>query len=298
MADAPRSSRPPTDPTLAARLREQVGRLTREVVTAVPDGRRVWLNKTALAALSCDGRYLDHVDTPFTWSTATAAGQLAHAAVEIDIVGGRRRTVNEIVQFAWNDLTARATSAGRYLGGLTGVESDALRAETRSRCLAFRDTFPQLPPWMHPRAEVALTWRLSPGVIVKGVPDLVVGRPHPERRLMQLVELKTGSRFSSHRDDLHLYALLATVKYGVAPFRVATYYLDEADWEREDVTPELLESAASVLAGKIIRAVELTLSPPADNDLRLRSGPACNWCNRAPTCPLATRPSSLELVAA
>lgn len=291
------TDRPPTDHRLGARLRDLVRARTGGAVLRLPPDRRLWLSKSTLAALSCDGRYLDHRDTPFVWSTATVAGQLAHTAVEIDLAGARRRTIEEIVAFAWHRLATGGTSAGQYLAGLDGVEADALRGDTARRCIAFRDCFPHLPGWMHPRTEVALTWRLSRQVTVKGVPDLVVGRPHPDRRLMQIIDLKTGGRYDTHVEDVRLYALLATVKYGVAPFQVATYYLDEADWKVEEVTADLLEEAAHLLAEKAARAVDLELSPTQD-DLSLQAGPGCNWCSRAPDCPLAPQRAKLRLVAA
>ena len=296
-ADDRSDERPPTDPGLGAHLRDLVLSRVGGAALRLPPGERLWLNKTALAALECDGRFLDHRRTSFSWSTATVAGQLAHTAVEIDLAGGRQRGIDEIVAFAWQQLADGPTSAGAFLATLSGVEADALRAETASRCVAFRECFPHLPAWMHPRTEVALTWRLTRQITVKGVPDLVVGRPHPRRRLLQLIELKTGGRSDAHADDLRLYAVLSTVKYGVAPFRVATYYLDEAAWALQDITAPVLEEAAETLAAKIVRAIDLVGAPPED-ELNLRAGPACNWCARAADCPLAPPPAKLRLVAA
>ena len=296
-ADDARSTRPPTDPQLAEQLRDHVRSRLRTSLQTVPAAETVWLSKAALTALVCDGRYIDHREQPFSWSVATVAGQLAHAAIAVDLAGGRRRPVDLVADHAWAQIVARNSSAGAFVAALPGVDADALRAETISRCQAFRDCFPHLPSWMHARTEVPLTWRLSAQVVVKGIPDLVVGRPDPERRLVQLIELKTGARRSEHRDDVALYALLATVKYGVAPFRVATYYLDEADWDTADVTPALLEHAAARLIAKVTRAITLIVAPPVPEDLMLRRTAACSWCSRASTCPL-TADRRPELVAA
>ena len=296
-ADDARSTRPPTDPQLARRLRDHVRSRLRTALQTVPAAETIWLSKTALRALVCDGRYLDHREQPFSWSVASVAGQLAHAAIAVDLAGGRQRPVDVVADHAWAQIVARNSSAGAFVGALPGVDADALRAETIRRCLAFRDCFPHLPSWMHARTEVPLTWRLSAQVIVKGVPDLVVGRPDPERRLLQLIELKTGARRDGHRDDVALYALLATVKYGVAPFRVATYYLDEADWDAADVTAPLLDAAAARLIAQVTRAITLTVAPPARENLMLRRTASCNWCGRASTCPL-TADRRPDLVAA
>lgn len=297
-ADDRRDERPPSDPALGQRLRNYVADRIAPALETVPTGSDIWLNKSALGALSCDGRYLDYRATPFTWSRATVAGQLASLAVEVDLAGARQRPVDEIAAYAWTHLATSGTSAGNYLAGLGGVEADALRAETTQRCLSFRDCFPHLPAWLHPRTEVPLTWRLSPDVVVKGIPNLMVGRPDPVRRLVQIIDLETGSRSATHAREVALYALLATVKYGIAPYRIATYYLDEADWDATTVTSDVLISAADQLIESIRRAIALTLTPPKQAQLRLHPSTACNWCSRAPDCPLTADRPGAELVAA
>ena len=62
------------------------------------------------------------------------------------------------------------------------------------------------------------------------------------------------------------YALLATLKYGVAPFRVATFYLAEADWDHLDVDEDLLTATVADTAAKIDRAAELLHARPAEED--------------------------------
>ena len=294
-----RSDRPRTDPGLGQALRSRVLAGLKPSLDEVPSGTRIWLNKTALSALSCDGRFLDHQRTPFNWSPSAVAGQLAHSAIAVDLAGQRTRSVEQLVDFAWRSLAAGGSSAGVYLERLDGPDADAVRAATAARCMAFRESFPALPAWMHPRTEVAFTWRLSGGVVIKGVPDLVIGRPDANRRLMQLIDLKTGARRDSHRHELRLYGLLATVKYGIAPFRLTTYYLDEADWDAEDVTGELLAETADMLVRDVSHAIRLTVTPPESSELSLRAGPACNWCSMAPKCPMSRRGQpAVRLVAA
>ena len=45
-----------------------------------------------------------------------------------------------------------------------------------------------------------------------------------------LVELKSGKPNLDHRAEHLFYALVKTLKSGVAPARVATYYLDDNSW--------------------------------------------------------------------
>ena len=55
-------------------------------------------------------------------------------------------------------------------------------------------------------------------------PDLAFGRPTgPDARSL-LIDFKTGGRHGAHVDDLRFYALVFTLRWGVPPWRVATFY--------------------------------------------------------------------------
>lgn len=294
--------RPPADLELAPALRAELEEGTAPAAELVPDGGRLWVNKSALSALECDGRFLDREDTPFVWTVATVRGQLAHTAVEIDTEGRRARHPDEVLSYAWDAFARRGDGAGAFLARLDGPEADALRSHVRKRLLAFRECFPLLPAAARARTEVPFTVALHGGrIVLKGVPDLVVGRATRTHRRMQLVDVKTGLRSRSHRMELRFYALLATLKLGVAPFRVATYYLDEADWEHEDVEASGLEQAMRALVRCVHRAAVLTFRRPEEDALHLVPGPGCRWCGRAPEClarVLAHERGELEAVPA
>lgn len=279
--------RPPGDRTVAQRCRARLVERTAEAAALVPaDARGLYLSKGRLDALSCDGRFVDQQDRSFAYSPAILRGTLAHAGIEIDIAGARARTPQEVLEQAWRRLTADDRAA-RYAAGLPPAEADGLRADALRTVVEFRDQFPPLPSAWHPRTEPALRARLHGGrVVLLGRPDLMIGRPTPDYRRMLVVDLKTGARHPQrHRGDLALYALLATVKYGVAPFRVATYYLDEGDWDAVDVDDALLEAAVAEVAAKAQRAASLTYARPPERALQLAPGPACAWCARAGACP-------------
>jgi hypothetical protein len=279
--------RPPADETLADRLDEELLDLTAPGRDLVPPGERLFLSKSRLDALSCDGRYLDLAETPFEWSPAIVRGQLAHGGIDLDLAGRQTRDAAALIDHAWEQLATSGTSAGDFLASLGGVEADDLRAQARRIVLDFRDQFPHLPEEWHPRTEQALRRQLHDGrVVVQGKPDLQVGRPTVDRRRMLLVDLKTGGRHPlRHRADMRFYALLATLKHRVAPFRVATYYLDEADWDAEDVDEDVLRAALRHLAEGVNRAALLEYGRPDEAYLRLLPGPQCNWCGRASSCP-------------
>lgn len=282
-------ARPAADPEAGRRWRARLEEGTAAAAALVPPGERsgLWLSKSKLDALDCDGRYLDQMETPFAWTSAMVVGDLAHKAIELDLVGDRRRDAAEIVHHAWLAFVDSGHAAAEFLSMLGGAEADDLRARAMRRMLEFREAFPPLPADIL-RAEVDMTVRLHGGaILLRGRPDLVVGRVHGRERRQILVDLKTGNRQRHHRADLRFYALLATVKYGVAPFRVATYYLDEADWEHEDVDDDVLEAAVRGLLDKVERAATLDFARPPESALRLVAGPACRWCGRSLSCPAA-----------
>lgn len=283
--------RPPGSVDLADRLERELCDLTAEAVGLMPPGAQLFVSKSRLDALSCDGRYLDMEETPFAWTSAMVRGQLAHNGIEIDMAGNHTKDAGRIIAHAWEQLATSGTSAGEYLTSLGGVEADDLRAQARRIVLDFRDQFPPLPEAWHPRTEQPLRRQLHAGrVVVQGRPDLQIGRPTLDRRRMLLVDLKTGGRHVlRHRADMRFYALLATLKHRVAPFRVATYYLDEADWDAEDVDEDVLRAALRHLAAGINRAAVLEFARPPDSRLQLLAGPHCTWCGRAADCPEKAR---------
>lgn len=289
--------RPLVDPDARSRWLAFLTDRTADAVARLPaqPGAALYLSKGKLDALDCDGRFLDQQDSVFAWTTPMVVGDLAHRAIELDLAGDREQAPQELMRAVWGDFAARGNSAGEFVASLGGVEADDLRARALRRVLEFREVFPLLPA-AYVRSEVEMKASLHGGALVcNGRPDLVVGRTHPTERRQILIDLKTGGRSRHHRHDMRYYALLATLKYGVVPFRVATFYLDEADWEHEDVDDDVLEAAARTIAEKADRAVTLLHATPPDEQLRLVAGPACNWCGRQSTCPAAQELAAARL---
>ena len=286
-----RTPRPAVDPDLAPRLRRRLETMTRAAAAAVPAGERLSLGKSALAALDCDGRFLDRHDTRFAYTPSMVRGQLAHEAITLDMAGRRSRDPVDVVAHAWRSFSAGGGPATAFLQSVEGVEADGLRNAAMQLMLEFRDTFPLLPERVPVRAEPGLGVTLHGGRIsLFGRPDFVLGRVQRRQRRMLLLDLKSGrGNVSADREELRFYALVATLKYGVAPFRTATFYLDEASWDAEDVDEDLLVQAATGIARKAVRAATLTFARPAEPLLQLTPGAACRWCTRAPACP-AVRP--------
>ncbi|HVF31466.1 MAG TPA: hypothetical protein VM933_00405, partial [Acidimicrobiales bacterium] len=82
--------------------------------------------------------------------------------------------------------------------------------------------------------------------------------------------------------DLRYYALLETLRSRVPPFRVASYDLEAARWQAEDVTAELLFVAAHRVVDGVTKLAELRLGRRAPTTT---PGPSCSYCRRRDTCP-------------
>lgn len=276
-----------------AGLARELDRILRDglepLVAELPQDERLILGKTALSALACEGRFLD-LDGSFTWSPPIATGKLAHRAIEIDHATRRRLSPAAAVERVWTEVASAGDGLAAYLNGLDDVDAATLRHDVTQRLQDFRDTWPVLPEAVPLRTEQSLRYSVGRGAVaLVGTPDLLLGDVRPDGRArMLVVDLKTGLRRPmTERQDLRFYALLATVKYGVPPFRWATYYVTEGDWDGEDLDAELLRIAARRAVAGAADALRLRFDPPAEDELRLVPGAYCRWCGRREDCPAA-----------
>lgn len=278
--------RPSADLALADRLRARIGTAIADAVALVPEGEQIRLHKSSLAALACDGRYLDQQATPFSWSVPVLRGKLAHRAIELDWRSDRRFTARRLVDRAWQELSDELR-AGAFLDALDPLAAAVLRSEAQELVIDLRETWPPIPEGWSPRTERPVAVTLGGGAVqIRGTPDLTIGRIDRHQRQVIVVDLKTGwRRPTQDRQALRLYALLLTLKHGVAPFRVASYYVTEGAWDVEEVDETRLEAAARQVVDGVRRAATLHYRRPDADELRLVPGAYCRWCHRADRCP-------------
>lgn len=282
--------RPAVDRDLAASLRQQLEEGVAPFVRELPEGDQIFLNKTALTAITtCDGRYLDHVETPFSWSRAPIVGRLTHKAVELDWHTEATLASDEVVRRAIDEVREESAGVAAWLDDLDDASARILASQVTQLLIEVRDTWPTLPPRAGVRSEQPLRVRLAGGrVALSGTPDVIIGRARADEARMLLVDFKTGIRRpQSERDELRFYGLLATIKYGVPPWRWAAFYLAECAWDAEDATEELLRVTVRRVVDGVERAVALRTAPAGNAELRLHGGSWCRFCSRRPTCPAA-----------
>jgi hypothetical protein len=228
---------------------------------------------------------------PFEVTFRTAAGTVLHKAIELQVIMDRP------------DPWSLAEAAARRLRdqGRFRAYWEAVGPVTRQEVLMevvrgvemFQGSFPPLRPLRSSLAPVTELWlearfRIRGGtaaVIVSGCVDLMLNRPVPGRATRLILDLKSGRARPEHPQDMRLYALLHTLRFGVPPIRVATVFLSAGEWQSEEVDEETLFRTA----GRVVEAARTAGELAAGRLPGLTGGVHCSWCPRRAACPAASR---------
>jgi len=260
-----------------------------------PDARRrpLLVTKTRLTRLVCDGLQRDPV--PYSHAWANVRGTLAHAAIELDVDGGRAETASGLVRRAWErlatDRPGDPASISTWLNAREADERVTLVDQTVALVASFREVWPDLSGTpLALRTEVRLVAHLGGSAVrLQGVPDIVIESPVRDTQARTLiVDLKTGMpRGQQDRDELRFYALLATLRDGRPPFRWATLYVTEGRFEEEDLSEAVLIAAARRVADAVRQAARLVGVAAESAGERLAAGDWCGRCLREDRCAVA-----------
>ena len=160
--------------------------------------------------------------------------------------------------------------------------------QINSRVLNFLDDWPPLESSWSPRFEESITARIG-RLTLSCRADLVLGRPRADlRQTLLIVDLKSGALKDEHRDEAMFYALVATLRHGVAPWRSTVYSLSSGEWTDADVTEADLFEQASRVSTAVTKLVDAMTEARA---LELTPGDHCRWCPVASTCVAAATPA-------
>lgn len=279
---------------LPVELAAEIEGRARDALAGLPQGETLFLTKARLADLHlrCEGLYLANHrgEGAFEYGFRLAVGRIVHKAVEVGVYA-RHLSEAELVERVIERASVDDPAFGNYVGVLDPIDRAELEADAVRLTQVFRATFPPLEKAWTPAVEMPHKVVLSDGrLTLHSRPDLSLGgtdQEDPLRARRLIVELKTGPDRPEHDEDVRFYALVATLFFGVPPFRVATLHLDTGRWRAQDVTEDLLMSAARRVADGCVRAAALL----AGQEPSLRGGAWCGWCPRAATCPSAVRGS-------
>ena len=287
---APKETRPEFDPglrdELKTRLEDRLAPLLETIDSDAFDDDTLYLSKFTLSqVLGCERKFLAERDQPFEWSPPIARGTITHKAIELSVHWRGDAAPLALVDEAMARLENTDKSIGDYLGVCGDTERAELRAAAGATLTQFLECFPSLKPAWRPSTESPIRANLHNGLIVlSGKPDLTLGQPDGTVAGKVIIDFKTGAFSPAHREDLRFYALLESLRI-LPPRLLATYYLDQGRIHSEQVTRDLLLSAAERVIDGACRYVELVSRqrPPG-----VTPGPACRWCPVQPDCEEGT----------
>jgi PD-(D/E)XK nuclease superfamily len=284
------TERPVYPADLAQRLRDRI----EEAARGLELNDVLWLGKERLNDLTrCEGTFwskLSGEGPSFAHNRSTALGVVQHRAIEV-LVGARDDLdPHEVASLAAIRTAEREERFREYWRDLPRAEQEDLLMEVARRTLLFEGSFPplrELRRELAPTAEVPIKAELLGGsLVVSGKVDLMLGRPdrtQPYRAQRLLIDLKTGGAYPEHAEDNRAYALVHTLRFGVPPYRVASFFLEGGTWQLEDVHEELLFHAAE----RVIAAARSAASLRGGKAAQLTPGRWCTWCPRIHECPVA-----------
>ena len=244
------------------------------------------VNKGALAQVhACEAHHLAETEVPFEWTVASARGTVAHRALELSVFRpGPKITPLELVDEAMNRLILEGDdwTPRDFLRAADPAELAEVRGAACDVVTKFQECFPPLAATWRPRLESGCRVELGAGqVVLRAKVDLALGRPVGHEGRVLIVDVKTGRPYPTHLDDLRFYALLETLRSKVPPFRVASYYLESARWQAEDVTEDLLVVAAHRVVDGVTKLADLRLGL---REPTATPGPSCTYCRLRSDC--------------
>ena len=247
-------------------------------------GELLWVSKGALGQVhACEAHFVAADAEDFEWNAGNARGTVAHRAVELTLSARDDARPLDLVDQALASLGADDPRGilRPWLARASDLDVADLRAGANDVVSKFLECWPPLKAAWIPRTEMRIGADLCEGrVVMRGKVDLVLGHSRGDEARALVVDLKTGGAYPSHLDDLRFYALVQTLRIGVPPFRVASYYLDTATFHVEDVTVETLVLAARRAVDGARKLLELRQGRVPG----ITPGPQCSWCRLADTC--------------
>ena len=274
-------------PDLPERLRTAI-ESSLQVSSLPPGGLRLF--KQRMNDLDrCEGLFravLAANPPPFQMWSRPAAGMLLHKAIELD-VGGREQAQPWVLAQRAGTRLGEDPRFGRFWELLGRPAQDELLMEVVRGVELFRATFPPLAPLrssLAPVTELRMRAELWDGrAMLTGSVDLMMHRPASGRATRLLIDLKGGGARPEHPEDMRLYALLFTLRFGVPPLRVATLFLTSGEWQVEEVSDRTLFHAVD----RVVEAARAAGRLTARTAPVLRAGPYCRWCPARASCPAA-----------
>ncbi|CAN5848190.1 hypothetical protein BH24ACT3_BH24ACT3_05660 [soil metagenome] len=271
------ADRPSFPATLRSQLRAQLEEVVAPVAGRLGDDELLVVDKHRLGLVhGCEARYLAEEQAPFVPSVPVLRGTVVHKAIELSINWRTEPVPAELVDEALAAYEHGDHWTTDFLRTCSEVERAELRSEAVEGTTKFLECFPPLKAAWRPVPEAKLRLDLAGGrVSLRGRVDLSLGRSQGTTAGKVLIDFKTGGFSPHHVEDLRFYALVETVRLGVPPRLLASYYLDGGRLHPEPVTEALLASSIRRVGDGVERMVSLRA---AGVEPTKRAAPPCRWC--------------------
>ena len=267
---------------LRGELRGELEKGIAEHVAQLGPDRHIWANKHAVGSvLGCEKKFLAEREFP-GWSVPLARGSIVHKAIELSINWPNVPVPGDLVDEAIARLEFSEMNIATFLQQLNDSDRAQLRSNALEQVTQFDECWPRLKSQWRPTTEAKVRLDLFEGkVTLQGKIDLTLGRAEGHKAGKVLIDFKTGQLRSEHMADLRYYALIEACRIGTPPRRIASYYLEQGRFQPEDVSEEMLFSAAQRAVDAINRMIELELD---ESNPRITPNPSCRWCSALETC--------------
>lgn len=286
-------------PLFPADLRQRLVDRIEDAVRGLELREPLWLGKEKVTDHGrCEGKFQAAIlgeGPPFQHSAKSAAGVLLHRAIEVEVGSRVELDPHAVAARAADRMVESEARFAEHWRTLSAAEQDEVLMDVVRRIVLFRASFPSLRDLrsdLAPITELPAKAELLGGTLtLSGRIDLVLGLPRkaePTRAMRLAIDLKTGGAYPEYAEDMRLYALLMTLRFGVPPYRVASLFLDSGEWQAEDVTEDTLFHAAD----RVVAAARAAAALAGGREAILLPGVYCGWCPRAETCPVALVPSA------
>lgn len=293
------AARPVMDSGLVDSLKQHISSQTLVPLSLWTESS-LFLTKSSIAAiLRCEGQAAAAVhfadNSVRKLIPSVVVGQVSHIAVQLSYTHPGF-TVSRYVDEALKSQIEKESGFASSWEELGMVSQSDLRTSMISRATAFLDSFPPLRPEWNPRFEESMITRIGK-LTLSARPDLILGRPRADLTQSIIVcDFKTGALRDEYEEEAGYYGLVATLKYGVAPYKSFIYSLASCENSgNEFITRDRLFAAADRVIAGCKAHVEVMCEV---RDAQLSPGKWCSWCPLATSCPassLNSTPSNSQI---
>lgn len=271
----------PLPTTVVETLRIQLEESLAPLAKKLSPERPLYISKSSLTTVhGCEAHFMASLDT-FEWTLLNVRGTVMHKAVELSINWRGPIEPAELVDEALARLEdEESRGPSEFISQLSPGDRAQLRGYAVDLYTKFEESFPPLKASWRPVTESAARVELFSGAIFMSTRvDLTLGGPGSK----VIIDLKSGRIYSNHREDLRFYALVESLRSGQAPRRLATYSLESARADVEEVTEGVLQAAARRVVDGATAIYELTRE---NREPKLNPGPQCRWCPLKDSCEI------------